>query len=64
MGARLQAIYDLVTQKAGNDGRMRLTAITGVSKVKAAEMEDTDKIVQRFIKAATEIIGQDISALI
>jgi hypothetical protein len=64
MGKKLAAIYDLVTQKAGNDGRISLTAATGVSKVKAAEMEDTDKLIKKFVTAASEIIGEDISDLI
>jgi len=64
MGKKLVAIYDLVTQKAGNDGRIRLTAVTGMSKVKAAETEDTDKLIKKFITVASEIIGEDISDLI
>ena len=64
MGKKLAAIYDIVTQKAGNDGRIRLTAVTGMSKVKADEMEDTDKLVKKLITAASEIIGEDISDLI
>jgi hypothetical protein len=64
MGKKLAAIYDLVTQKAGNDGRIRLTTVTGMSKVKAAEEEDTDKLVKKFMAAASEIIGEDISDLI
>ena len=64
MGKKLAAIYDLVTQKAGNDGRIRLTTVTGMSKVKAAEEEDTDKLVKKFMAAASEIIGEYISDLI
>ena len=61
MGQKLAAIYDLVTQKAGNDGRIRLTTVTGMSKVKE---EDTDKLIKKFMAAASEIIGEDISDLI
>jgi hypothetical protein len=64
MGAKLQQVYDLVTQKAGFKGRMRLAVRTGVSKVKAAEVEDTDKILKKFKAEASEIIGQDVDGLL
>jgi hypothetical protein len=64
MGARLQAIYDLVTQKTGFKGRMQLAVRTGVSKTKAVEMEDTDKILKKFKDAAAEIIGKDVDELL
>lgn len=63
MGVKLQELYDLVTQKAGFKGRMRLAVRTGVSRVKAAEMEDTDKLLKKFKTEASEIIGQDVDAL-
>jgi hypothetical protein len=64
MGTQLEAIYNLVTQKTGFTGRMRLAVRTGVSRVKAAEMEDTDKILKKFKNAAAEIIGQDVDGLL
>jgi hypothetical protein len=64
MGTRLQAIYELVTQKAGFKGRIELAVRTGVSKVKAAEMEDTDKNLEKFKAEASEIIGQDVDELL
>jgi phosphoribosyl-ATP pyrophosphohydrolase len=64
MGAKLQQVYDLVTQKAGLKGRMRLAVRTGVSKIKAATMEDTDKVLKKFKAEATEIIGQDVEELL
>jgi hypothetical protein len=63
MGAKLVAIYELVTQKAGNNGRLQLTERTGVSRAQAAEMEDTDKTLKKFKEAAAEIIGQDVDDL-
>jgi hypothetical protein len=63
MGAKLQELYDLVTLKAGFKGRMRLAVRTGVSRIRAAEMEDTDKILKKFKDAAAEIIGQDVEGL-
>ena len=59
MGARLQEIYDLVTKQAGFTGRVRLAEKTGVSREKAAEMEDNDKNLKNFKAIASEIIGRD-----
>ena len=64
MGAKLVEIYDLVTQKAGTNGRMLLAEKTGVSKVKAADMEDDDKVLKKIKTAASEIIGQDVDELL
>jgi hypothetical protein len=63
MGAKLLEIFDLVAQKAGTNGRMQLAERTGVSKIKAAEIEDTDKILKKFKAEASEIIGQDVDRL-
>ena len=64
MGVKLEELYDLVTQKAGFQGRMRLASRTGVSKAKAAEMEDTDKNLKKFKDEASEIIGQNVDELL
>jgi hypothetical protein len=64
MGVKLEELYDLVTQKAGFKGRMQLAVRTGMSKVKAAEAEDTDKLLKQFKAEASEIIGQNIDELL
>jgi hypothetical protein len=64
MGARLKEIYDLVTQHAGFKGRVRLVEQTGVSREKAAEMEDNDKNLKKFKAAASEIIGKNVDELL
>ncbi len=64
MGAKLEQIYDLVTKKAGLKGRMRLAVKTGVSRIKAAEQEDTDKVLAKFKSAATDILGQEVNDLL
>jgi hypothetical protein len=60
MGATLVEMYKIVTDKAGFKGRMRLAVRTGVSKVKAAQIEDTPETIAKFKMAADEIVGQDI----
>lgn len=60
MGATLEKIYKVVTDKAGFKGRLRLAVRTGVSLVKARQIEDTAEIVTKFKESADEILGQDI----
>ena len=60
MGVMLTKIYDIVTKKAGFEGRLRLAVMTGLSKEKALNIEDTDELVSKFKLAAKEIIGEDI----
>ena len=61
MGATLNKIYKIVTQKAGFKGRMRLAVKTGISRTKALRIEDTKEAIAKFRSAANEIIGRDIS---
>ena len=63
MGGKLAKIYDIVTKHAGLEGRTRLATATGVSKVQAAEMDDTEKMITKFKNVASEIIGRDIDEL-
>lgn len=64
MGTKLEKIYEVVMQQAGLEGRTRLATTTGVSKVQAAEMDDTEKVLTKFKNVASEIIGQDIDELL
>ena len=60
MGMMLEQIYQVVTQKAGFKGRMRLAVKTGISRVRASQMEDNSEVILKFKNAADEIVGQDI----
>ena len=60
MGATLDKIYKVVTDKAGFKGRMRLAVRTGISRTKAMQMEDSPEVITKFKKEADEIVGQDI----
>lgn len=60
MGATLERIYQVVTLKAGFKGRMRLAVRTGVSRVRAAQLEENSEIISKFKEAADEIVGRDI----
>ncbi len=60
MGAVIDEIYKIVTDKAGFKGRMRLAVRTGISRTKAAQMDDSPEMITRFKRAADEIVGRDI----
>jgi hypothetical protein len=60
MGSTLVEMYNIVTEKAGFKGRMRLAVKTGVSRVKAKHVDDTPEIIAKFKEAADEIVGTDI----
>jgi hypothetical protein len=55
MGEKLVRIYEIVTEKIGLKGRLALAAKTGVSMTQAAEMEDTEELVNKFKYAANDV---------
>lgn len=63
MGDKLNEIYEIVTKKAGNKGRLRLAEKTGIPRVKAVQEEDTPELIDTFKKAASEILGENIDKL-
>lgn len=60
MGVMLEQIYQVVTRKSGFKGRMRLAVKTGISRVRASQMEENSEVIMKFKDAADEIVGQDI----
>jgi hypothetical protein len=60
MGAVIDEIYKIVTDKAGYKGRMRLAVRTGISRTRAAQMDDSPEMITKFKRAADEIVGRDI----
>jgi|AGTN01.2.fsa_nt_gi hypothetical protein len=60
MGAKLIKIFEVVTQKTGNNGRFLLAEKTGISRATAASMEDKPEIVKRAMEEASLIIGESI----
>ena len=64
MGKQLAKIYDVVTEKAGLDARMRLSTKTGISKHKAEEEPDSPELLEKVKATASELIGTDIEAFL
>lgn len=60
MGDKLVEIIDIVTEKAGNSGRIRLAERTKMTKNKASKVEDAPEIVSKMKDEASAIIGESI----
>ncbi|MEI6613284.1 MAG: hypothetical protein WCL37_00135 [Chrysiogenales bacterium] len=60
MGKILGQIFQLVENKAGIAGRIKLAQKTGIPRQHALTMRDKADLIKRFKKAATEILGKDI----
>lgn len=60
MGDKLVEIIEIVTEKAGTSGRMKLAEKTGITKNKASTIEDTPENVSKLKDEASAIIGESI----
>ena len=63
MGDFIVKMYDIVTNKAGFDGRLKFAEKIGIPKNKAADVKETPELLDKCKKVASEIIGQDIGSL-
>ena len=64
MGDIIEKMYDIITSKAGFDGRLKFAEKIGIPKTKAAATEETPELLARCKQVASEIIGQDIDTLL
>ncbi len=60
MGDKLVEIIEIVSEKAGTSGRMTLAEKTGITRTKAAKIEDTPENVSKLKDEASSIIGESI----
>ncbi len=60
MGEKLVKLYQIVTDKGGLEARIKLAQRTGVPKSKAAQATDTDEVLEKFKKIASEILGKNV----
>jgi hypothetical protein len=63
MGEVLKKIYEIVEHKAGLQARIKLVQRTGVTKDKAAMVEEDEEMIRGFKALAREITGIDIDQL-
>ena len=64
MGDILEQMYDIITGKAGYEGRLKFAQKIGIAKNKASEIEDTPELLVKWKEAASTIIDQDIDSLL
>ena len=60
MAAKLEKIYNIIEEKLGNNGRLKLAQLTKVTKTQASEMNDTPEMVAVFKRVASEMLGKNI----
>ena len=60
MGTKLVRIFEIVMEQAGVKGRLALASKMGVSMAKAAEMKDTEELINEFKAAANQILDENI----
>ncbi len=63
MGQKLEKYYELVGQKAGLQGKMRLAMKTNVPSAKAKEAPDTPDVLAKAYEVAKDILGADAPKL-
>jgi hypothetical protein len=64
MGRILTQIFQVVEEKGGLPGRLKLVQLTGITQQQAGEVKDTAGLVRRAKKAATEILASPIDDLL
>jgi hypothetical protein len=63
MAAKLEKIYNIIEEKLGNNGRLKLAQLTKVAKTQATEMDDAPEMVATFKRIASELLGKNIDEL-
>lgn len=64
MGKILAQIFQIVEEKGGLPGRLKLVQLTGITQQQAGEMRDKADLVRRAKKAAAQILETDIGKLL
>lgn len=60
MGKQLTKYYDYAKEQGGLLARMRLSMKTGLPPDKAAQVEDSPEVVDRFKRILSEILGAKV----
>ena len=60
MGEVLKKIYEVVERKAGLQARIKMVQRTGVTKDKAAMVNEDEEMIKGFKALAREVTGIDI----
>ncbi len=63
MAAKLEKIYNIIEEKLGNNGRLKLAQLSKISKTQALEMEDSPEMVMTLKRIASELLGKNIDEI-
>ncbi|HLP48702.1 MAG TPA: hypothetical protein VK186_05120 [Candidatus Deferrimicrobium sp.] len=63
MAAKLEKIFNIIEEKLGTNGRVKLAQLTKVTKTQAAEMADSPETVAVFKRIASELLGKNIDEI-
>jgi hypothetical protein len=64
MGLKLEKIFNIIEEKAGNNGRLKLAQLTKMTKTQAKDTPDTPELIANFKLIASEILGRNIDDLV
>ena len=59
MGEKLVRIFEIVQEQAGLRGRMTLATRTGISLIRATQLNDTEDVVKRMKDVASSILEKN-----
>jgi len=60
MGKQLMKFFDMAKEEGGLKARMRLAMRSGIPPTRAAEIEDSEELIERFKKLLSEILEKKI----
>lgn len=64
MGHVLKEIFNLVELKEGYEGRVKLSALSGIPSSKAEVMKDDADVVENVKAHAADILGENVDNLL
>jgi hypothetical protein len=64
MAEVLLRIFQIVEDRGGLPGRLKLVQMTGITQQQAGEMKDKASLIKQVKKAASQILETDINPLL
>lgn len=58
MGKRIEELFRIVEEKTGNNGRIKFSQITQITKAKAGQIQDDPELIIYLKDVATKIIRE------
>lgn len=61
MGKEIEKIFKVLEEKAGNNGRLKFSETTKLTRARGKLLEDRPELVEKLKVIASRIIGSDIN---